>query len=1483
MVDIVTFTIKFKQNISLLLDLPAASDEDNAQVPNSVLTALESFDGATRPIGDFKATPSGVAAGIGTNFFSFLSEALGHEISIACPGKNYSSSDIYLLPPTNNPVANFLAEMVSGIGSGIGSGSGSGSPKLRLFPDAPWKMDTIVAVIPFTPCEFDPCCDPSVLPSPGWSQCTISVGDTKNVPVASHEPACNIHEIASFKSIVNPFLSKLEEAKTVQDFSLQLGALSLIPLIDVIQDCEDLLESMLTKSETPVWVPGVRRCTADSEQAWLNDPCCNPQKAFEQCCPLQDVQKSVTLIDSVLPDQQCDKTVEASLDNALMSYSMAYKLRNDPNAGCTAARRKKSSQEQHSQLSKFFQTCSDIIFNGKTKAGNNKCNNDDECYTKCQSSSILMLGGSEGKTCSKPHADYESPFLECVLDNADPMLLNWIRKSLGVSAAEPLSKLKKTVHSKFAENICTGPAGKYGAVCLLNIPQAQCDVNVFNYEPNPGFYPAPAIFVDRTKSNESTCNSASGRQWYSTPLNVTTYEMSAPRFSAPPQEDLGRRQQQLNYDGYSGPVGYEPEFKFESEILGCVCTGSVMMYSECQRVDLHWDSVATEWRLRSWSQLPSLKTEFLQDAPDTSHGQCRLSAFDADSRQAFDTTELESGHDSSARSISEHLCTALGKTVAKVNGWDVDSVTGYYESFNPEYEWIYNDAEGTFNRTQTSPGSQQWCEFETGCNHRPWDNTAASHSKCVTDYQTNGTKAAQGSSFCAQCEGPWCWEISSPSKCLMYADDKSSCEAKDGLWLEETRQCAVDAKPHNTEATCIKDICPKEVFTWNDFTGALQSYTSYGFCEYMTVCYASSTVVKNKEDCESLAGGEWYMSEAPSWGPSRRRREIVASSSVSRKTNALSKALGISQRRISQRQVPPVQTRESRKRLDGTVDSHIKVFEGWSGKNRREGTHTCQNDNDWVDSYGDGCRDYEREPSWCNSADAYEDEDGVDATDKCCICSFTEDSECTDNEVWEDSYGDGCDAYAESPNWCASAGMYANDGVDAITACCICKTLDESGIEYADGYDDSASENNWQPSECNQTVSCEAGSFCNFDQNGGGLGGDKGWCEPCGWCPNCFACDLPDAGVEKCQATCAPSQDDFADSETCRFKNVSCDKITDGGWGTDASTVCDPDTTVYKCDGSSGDVVNKTAAEACPKTCAAVSGCRWVENNLNVAGEAYVGEVASEEDCIELVRDLCPSANIANMELDGEGACWCQYGDDMTPSPGAGWKSCLLSTVGLEERRPEDHQFDHWDYEWEEYNDYWSQMFWPKQDMCVFHKGFDYYGSYDGSGSDTPEQYDTKSKCTAGGYEWLSPRRFEEGRWSTEAACTAGVCSSAPWDWELAKKPGTCEKLGGICSRQCKACEPMSYIQELCVNTTIDEKEACYLSEPYMQWNEDHKVCYTTDSDSQCFKRADAERVSCRDLGDKGCTEDGWMQVCVSDCVCVRVYVCVCVRVYVYV
>ena len=145
---------------------------------------------------------------------------------------------------------------------------------------------------------------------------------------------------------------------------------------------------MLTTSEVATWVPGQRRCSFEYYSAdWLEDPCCNPAKAFEQCCALRDVRETTTLIDSATPAEQCDASVSAQLTNALMSYSMAHKLRNDPAVGCAAERKKKFTSKTMDNLFKFMDTCYDILYEGKTKAGLETCNSDSECYTRCQASS----------------------------------------------------------------------------------------------------------------------------------------------------------------------------------------------------------------------------------------------------------------------------------------------------------------------------------------------------------------------------------------------------------------------------------------------------------------------------------------------------------------------------------------------------------------------------------------------------------------------------------------------------------------------------------------------------------------------------------------------------------------------------------------------------------------------------------------------------------------------------------------------------------------------------------------------------------------------------------------------------------------------------------------------------------------------------------------------------------------------------------------
>ena len=52
-----------------------------------------------------------------------------------------------------------------------------------------------------------------------------------------------------------------------------------------------------------------------------------------------------------------------------------------------------------------------------------------------------------------------------------------------------------------------------------------------------------------------------------------------------------------------------------------------------------------------------------------------------------------------------------------------------------------------------------------------------------------------------------------------------------------------------------------------------------------------------------------------------------------------------------------------------------------------------------------------------------------------------------------------------------------------------------------------------------------------------------------------------------------------------------------------------------------------------------------------------------------MVKEQCPDATIANMPVDGDGGCWCQYGYNPTPDNG-GYMSCVLATAGTPAPQP---------------------------------------------------------------------------------------------------------------------------------------------------------------------------------------------------------------------
>jgi hypothetical protein len=166
------------------------------------------------------------------------------------------------------------------------------------------------------------------------------------------------------------------------------------------------------------------------------------------------------VIDSATPAAQCDE--EGALGNALMAFSMVHKLRNDPSAGCTAVRERKASSNRIDKLFGFMDTCYTILFEGKTKAGLDECKTNSECYTGfCEMGSdySMQMPGSAPSTkkkCRIPMADFEGPFAACGIDNMDPLLLNWLRKKVGVSSTDSVETFKAKIHEQYAEDTCAG-------------------------------------------------------------------------------------------------------------------------------------------------------------------------------------------------------------------------------------------------------------------------------------------------------------------------------------------------------------------------------------------------------------------------------------------------------------------------------------------------------------------------------------------------------------------------------------------------------------------------------------------------------------------------------------------------------------------------------------------------------------------------------------------------------------------------------------------------------------------------------------------------------------------------------------------------------------------------------------------------------------------------------------------------------------------
>lgn len=165
-------------------------------------------------------------------------------------------------------------------------------------------------------------------------------------------------------------------------------------------------------------------------------------------------------------------------------------------------------------------------------------------------------------------------------------------------------------------------------------------------------------------------------------------------------------------------------------------------------------------------------------------------------------------------------------------------------------------------------------------------------------------------------------------------------------------------------------------------------------------------------------------------------------------------------------------------------------------------------DQDGVDSYGDGCDWYDSNVAECGN---YDTEDFA-ATDACCSCMIQHEEiqseiyTCSDDLTVTDSYGDGCGWYDDNPGGC---GEYDTDDFIAANACVSCGACDVSpsscgdDLTVVDSYGDNCTWYNENQGECGEydtasfvaedaCVSCGACSGCT---NGTGVDSYGDGCE----------------------------------------------------------------------------------------------------------------------------------------------------------------------------------------------------------------------------------------------------------------------------------------------------------------------------------------------------------------------------------------------------
>lgn len=252
--------------------------------------------------------------------------------------------------------------------------------------------------------------------------------------------------------------------------------------------CQELLESFYTTTSKAFQFQNVRVCSTPDQQ----DPCCNSALRWSDCCV--PTTKTVTvngLFDAVnlqaiqagCPPADRAAAIVLLLQTSLLNVLVA---KEHPEYGCDAAAANVinigEDEKRWEQLAgPPKDMCREIISNGKTKAAQDTCNSDSECYTD----SCVSEGGGTSR-CARAEGEARAePMLKCMLDYLDADVWPFVAEKIGIDPAdvnkdEQFAKtpaIWSAAVTSFKDAMgtagCSGETGKSGW-CTVDITKAEC-------------------------------------------------------------------------------------------------------------------------------------------------------------------------------------------------------------------------------------------------------------------------------------------------------------------------------------------------------------------------------------------------------------------------------------------------------------------------------------------------------------------------------------------------------------------------------------------------------------------------------------------------------------------------------------------------------------------------------------------------------------------------------------------------------------------------------------------------------------------------------------------------------------------------------------------------------------------------------------------------------------------------------------------------